>query len=135
MRVDVHTVLFDGDCGFCRWSLALILCWDRRRLLRPVALQDADADRLLTGMPEAKRMASWHLVGPDGMVLSAGSAAGPLVRLLPGGGPLAALFERFPRVTEAGYRWIAEHRSVPGRLLTKRAKNWADTRIEERARG
>jgi predicted DCC family thiol-disulfide oxidoreductase YuxK len=133
-RVDVHTILFDGSCGFCRWSLALILRWDRGRLLRPVSLEDVEADRLLTGMPEAVRMASWHLVRPDGVVLSAGSAAGPLFRLLPGGGPLASLFERFPRLTEAGYRCIAQHRNVPGRLLTERAKERADRQIEERAR-
>lgn len=25
------TVIYDPDCGFCRWSLALLLSWDRRR--------------------------------------------------------------------------------------------------------
>ena len=29
------TLLYDRDCGFCRWSLAWFLCWDRRHVLRP----------------------------------------------------------------------------------------------------
>jgi predicted DCC family thiol-disulfide oxidoreductase YuxK len=28
------TVLYDSDCGFCRWSLAMILSADRRHALR-----------------------------------------------------------------------------------------------------
>ena len=34
------TVLYDGDCGFCKWSLAKLLAWDRRGALRPLPLQD-----------------------------------------------------------------------------------------------
>ena len=60
-----------------------------------MALQDERAVALLSGMPEAERMASWHLVRPDGAVSSAGAAAPTLLRLLPGGAPLAAFAERF----------------------------------------
>ena len=66
-------VLYDGDCGFCRSSLALILAWDRHRRLRPVALQDPESDRLLPGLSPQERMASWHLVSADGSVRSAAS--------------------------------------------------------------
>lgn len=127
-----YVVLYDRDCGFCRWSLGLILRWDRRRVLRPVALQNPEADELLAGMPDDERMASWHLVAPAGEVRSAGAAAGPLVRMLPGGGPLAALFERFPRATERGYRWVADHRSWFGRALPDAARARADSLISER---
>ena len=24
-------ILFDNDCGLCRWSLSKLLAWDRRR--------------------------------------------------------------------------------------------------------
>ena len=127
-----HAVLYDRDCGFCRWSLGLILRWDRRRVLRPVALQDADADRLLAGMPQEERMASWHLVALGGEIRSAGAAAGPLLRLLSGGRPLAALLERFPRATDRGYRWVADHRSLFGKLVAERSKERADALILER---
>ena len=37
-------ILFDNDCGFCRWSLSKLLAWDRHGWLRPVALQSEQAD-------------------------------------------------------------------------------------------
>ena len=111
------TILFDSDCGFCRWSLARILAWDRRRALRPVALQDPEADELLAALPAEERTASWHLVAADGRVHSGGAAFPPLLRLLPGGRPLAALAAAFPGATDRGYRWIARNRGRLGRVV------------------
>jgi predicted DCC family thiol-disulfide oxidoreductase YuxK len=127
-------ILYDEDCGFCRTCLALVLAWDRRRQLRPVPLQDPEADRLLAGMPEERRMASWHLVAPAGEVRSAGAAFPPLLRLLPGGRPFAALAARFPRATERGYALVAANRSRFGRVVPGRAKRRADALIERLSR-
>jgi predicted DCC family thiol-disulfide oxidoreductase YuxK len=110
----------------------VILRWDRSRALRPLALQDPEADELLAGVPEAERMASWHLVDPGGGVRSAGPAAAALFRLLPGGRPIAALLERFPGAADRGYRWVAGHRSLFGRLVTEGAKRRADALIARR---
>jgi predicted DCC family thiol-disulfide oxidoreductase YuxK len=110
-----------------------VLEWDRRRALRPVALQDPEAQRLLAGLGEEDRMASWHLVASDGRVLSGGAAFAPLGRLLPGGRPLAALAERFPRAAERAYRLVADHRSALGRLVTRGAAGRARRRIETRS--
>jgi predicted DCC family thiol-disulfide oxidoreductase YuxK len=118
-------ILYDADCGFCRWSLGVLLAWDRRGALRPVALQDAEAEQLLWELPAAERMESWHLV-------TAGAAAGPLLRRLPGGRPLAALLARFPNATERAYRWVADHRSALSRVVPRRAVTGADRRIEAR---
>lgn len=126
------TVLYDADCGFCRWSLAKLLRWDRRGVLRPVALQDPEAPSALPGMSEKDRMASWHLVDSDGEVESAGAALPGLLRLLPGGTPLAVLAARAPKLRDRGYRWVAEHRSWFGRLISERAKRRADLRISAR---
>jgi predicted DCC family thiol-disulfide oxidoreductase YuxK len=60
-------ILYDADCGFCRWATDKLLAWDRRRRLRPVALQDPEAEKLLPGMPEEQKMGSWHLVS-DGRI-------------------------------------------------------------------
>src|SRR4029453_5057516 len=97
------TLLYDRDCGFCRWCLGKVLAWDRPRSLRPVALQSEEAERLLTGMPEEGRRASWHLVDDDGTVRSAGAAFSGLFRLLRGGAPFAALTSRAPRMTDRAY--------------------------------
>jgi predicted DCC family thiol-disulfide oxidoreductase YuxK len=122
-------ILYDDDCGFCRWSLGLLLAWDRRGALRPVALQDPEASELLRDIPPEERMKSWHLVTESG-VRSAGDALSPLLRHLPGGAPWARAFERFPRATERGYRFIAGKRSRFGKLLPGRAVRRADARID-----
>lgn len=61
-------------------------------------------------MDEERKLASWHLVTADGKVYSAGAAFPPLLRLLPGGRPLAALTAAFPRLTERGYQHVARTR-------------------------
>ena len=111
-----HPLLYDPDCGFCRVCVAVLLRWDRDRRLRPVPGENLD---------------SWQLILPDGTVLSAGDAFPALFRLLPGGAPLALLTEKFPRASEAGYRWVADHRSGFGRLLPAAARRWADRVISE----
>lgn len=128
--VSRHALLYDNDCGFCRWALGWILRWDRKGELRPVALQDPEADLLLKDVPD--RMSSWHLVDPDGGVNSAGPALAPLFRLLPGGAPLAAVADRFPGAAGRGYRWVADHRSWFGKPVTAAAKRRADALIDER---
>ncbi len=82
---DRHLILYDAECGFCRRSLGWILRWDRRGELEPVALQDPRAAELLADLEPEERMDSWHLVSPAGERWSAGAAAAPLLRLLPGG--------------------------------------------------
>jgi predicted DCC family thiol-disulfide oxidoreductase YuxK len=110
-------VLYDRDCGFCKWTLDKILGWDRKHRLRSVAIQSEEGNRVLAAIDAAKRLDSWHLVTDDGALYSAGAAAGPLARLLPGGRPLAALFGAFPGLTESAYRYVARHRDRWARLI------------------
>jgi predicted DCC family thiol-disulfide oxidoreductase YuxK len=124
-------VLYDEDCGFCRWSLAKLLAWDRQGRLRPVAIQSTEGGRLLAGLSEEQMLASWHLVC-EGRRYSAGAAFPPLLRLLPGGAPLARLSAAMPRLSERGYACVARHRGRFGGLLTDRAKDRADERIGRR---
>ena len=119
--MELAVILFDNDCGFCRWSLSKILAWDRLGRLRPVALQSPEADELLKGMGPERRMASWHLVARDGGTYSGGGAVSPLARLLPAGAPIASLASAFPRTTDRAYRWVSEHRDRLGRALGERA--------------
>ena len=111
------TVLYDQDCGFCKWSLDKILAWDRSRKLRPVPIQSEEGQRLLASIPEERRLDSWHLVEPSGEVRSAGVAAAPLFGTLPGGRPLAAAARAFPGATERAYRTVAGNRDRLARLL------------------
>lgn len=110
-------VLYDEDCGFCKWSLDKVLAWDRRRALRPVAIQSDEGSRLLAAVPESERLDSWHLALSSGELHSAGAAAAPLAERLPGGKPLAFAFRRFPKITERSYRFVARHRGRFARLV------------------
>ena len=125
-------ILYDADCGFCRWSLGWVLRWDRAHRLEPVALQDPRAAGLLAEIEPELRLASWHLVGADGGVASAGAAAAPLLRLLPGGAAPAWLFERAPGVVERAYARIAGARGLLGRRLSAAAIARADRLIAAR---
>jgi predicted DCC family thiol-disulfide oxidoreductase YuxK len=127
-------VLYDADCGVCVWTVAKILSLDRKRRIEPVALQSPEANRLLRGIDPDRRMASWHLVGPDGEIHSAGAGFAPLARQLPGGGPVAAVVSRFPRATERAYRSVAGRRVALGRLLGSGARRRSRERVERRAR-
>jgi predicted DCC family thiol-disulfide oxidoreductase YuxK len=131
------TVIYDADCGFCKFSLALLLVWDRggkgrgRRepgpgVLRPLPLGTAEADRLLADLTPARRNASWHLVDSSGRRNSAGAALAPALTLLPGGRGPAALIARMPHLTERGYRWVVDHRGLLGRFVPNAARRWAD---------
>lgn len=115
-----NVLLYDSDCGFCRWSVDKVLAWDRKNRLRPVALQEPEADQLLPDIDPETKMASWHLVTADGRVFSGGAVAPPLLRLLPGGRPLAAIAAAFPGATERAYRWVSRNRDRFGRLAGAR---------------
>jgi predicted DCC family thiol-disulfide oxidoreductase YuxK len=133
MAMNSTILIYDSDCGFCRWSLGKILAWDRRRAVRPVALGTPEANRLLAEVPAAERPRSWHLVEEAGTVHSAGAGFEPLFRLLPGGGPFAAIAARLPGATESGYRFVSGNRSIWGKFVTEGAKRRADARIRERS--
>lgn len=115
------TLLYDADCGFCRWSSDRIRRWDRRGSLRVIPIQSSEGQTLLGDMDEERKMASWHLVGEDGVVHSAGAGAAPLFRLLPGGKPLAMMAGLFPKSTDRLYRLIARNREKFGRMLGEQA--------------
>lgn len=125
-------VLYDGDCGFCKWLLAGLLRFDRAERLRPIALQRPEAEALLADLDPGRRMESMHVVAPDGTRASAGEALPALLGLLRGGRAPAAVLARFPRLTSAGYRWVATHRIGISRFVPRRAKQRAAERVRER---
>jgi predicted DCC family thiol-disulfide oxidoreductase YuxK len=117
----MYTLLYDADCGFCRWSVSRILSWVRRGLLRAVPLDDPEAGRVLGDMDQEQRFSSWHLVTPEGLIYSAGRAVPVLLRVLPGGRPAAAIAEALPGLVEWAYRWVARNRHRLTRLTRTEA--------------
>jgi predicted DCC family thiol-disulfide oxidoreductase YuxK len=127
-------LLYDADCGFCRWSLAWVLRADRRRRVSPLALDTDQANARLSDLPPDEREASWHLLAPDGRRWSAGYAAPPLLRLLPGGRLPAAVLAAAPDLVNRAYRWVADHRSAFSKLIPERGRVRADEVISSRQR-
>lgn len=110
-------VLWDGDCGFCQRSVE----WARRR--------DADGEfcfvpyQLAPSPPVTPELAracahAVHVVTADRRVLRAGRACLYVLGQL-GWTRRAKLLQLPPLVwlVELGYRWVAAHRDLAGRLL------------------
>jgi predicted DCC family thiol-disulfide oxidoreductase YuxK len=114
-------LLYDEDCGFCRWGVDRLLRLDRRHELEAIPIQNREGADLLSSMTPAERLESWHVRSPDGRVWSAGRAVPVILRLLPGGKGLASVTDRFPRTVDRSYRLIARNRSTLGRLIGARA--------------
>ena len=118
-------LVYDADCGVCKFILARVLELDRAGRYRPLALQDPRAAELLPGLSEEERMRSFHIVDPDGTVHSAGDGLAELVPLL----------DRAPRgVSERAYWLVAGNRTRLGKLIPAAAKRQAQRRIDAAAR-
>jgi len=75
-------LLYDADCRFCRFVARTVVRLDREERVAFLPLQDDEARGLLADLPEAERMASIHLVEPDGQRYSRGAALTRLIRRL-----------------------------------------------------
>jgi predicted DCC family thiol-disulfide oxidoreductase YuxK len=123
------TLLYDADCGFCKWVVALLLRWDRDGRLTPASIQGARGESLLGDLPPAERLAAVHLITAHGERLSGGAVAGPLLRLLPGGAIPARAAELAPALTRRAYAWVADHRSQISKAVPAQVKRRASERV------
>ena len=131
---DKLTVLYDNDCGFCRWTLAMLLRRDRERRLLPLPIQSPEGERLLAAMSEPERLRSAHVVTPDGRVWSGGEGVAPIAGELVGSGAArAARALRLP--LRAGYRVVASNRTRLSKLMPPGARDAATAEIEEHRAG
>lgn len=115
------TVLIDDDCGFCRWSAARLRSWDRRGALRFETIQGRTGRELLRALPVDRRLEAMHAVTRAGTVRTGGAALPDILRVLPGGAPIARLAASAPGLTERAYRAVAARRDRLGRMLGQTA--------------
>src|SRR5438034_6118413 len=111
MRAERPTLIYDGECGFCRKCVDLVLRRDREHRLEVVPFQDRERVARF-GIPLPALAAAMHLVLPDGRVFAGADAAPEILRLLPGKRWLAGGF-RLPGVRSVArrlYAWIARRR-------------------------
>ena len=119
-------VLFDRECGFCRWSVAWLVRLDHSLALVPVAIQSDRGQRLLESVPEQLRLESAHVVDSEGRLFSGGDAAPVIVAKLRGGQAVAPLFRLAPGLTRAAYRAVAANRQSVGRFVPESSRAHAD---------
>ncbi|HYJ61270.1 MAG TPA: DUF393 domain-containing protein [Actinomycetota bacterium] len=108
-------VLYDGDCGFCRWSADRLRAWDRRGRLTFGRIQDAGES--LGPVSPTDRLVTAHAVEPDGRIWSGGAAMTRIAAEIPAGAPLAWVGRRWPGLAEAAYRAIVDRRERLGAWL------------------
>jgi len=111
MDVDRATLIYDGECGFCRQAVALVSQWDRERRVTLIPFQEQGRVAAFR-IPLPALAAAMHLVLADGRVLAGADAAPDLLRLLPGKRWLASVFA-LPGVLPAArriYAWVARRR-------------------------
>jgi predicted DCC family thiol-disulfide oxidoreductase YuxK len=124
-------LLYDGDCRFCRWSVAWVHDRDSRGVLKPVPILSRTGAELLSDLAPADRLKSIHVIRGDGTRLSGGEAVPVVLDALPGWQRLAGLTRVSPTATDAAYRFVARHRDSFSRLLFSSSKRAADAKLRE----
>jgi len=112
-------VLYDDDCGSCRWSADRLRAWDRRGRLAFASIQASD--EALRAVPAAERLDAMHVVDASGRIWTGGAAVTRLLAEVPGGGLLAAVGRNWPDLAERVYRAAARRRATFSRLLGAQA--------------
>lgn len=114
-RAPRHTLVFDGDCGFCRRSVRHLQIMDLYGTTDMVAYQDVkNLSGLHADLDEEKAKQRVYLIEPDGEMHGGFFAFRRFCFLMPMMYPLVVIFF-FPGSGIIGpwvYRWIAGHRSL-----------------------
>ncbi len=108
------TLIYDGECSFCRRQVERVERWDTRGRIRTVSFQKVDLARYGVSRQAAEQ--AMHLVAPTGVVWRGAEAARELLRLLPVGRLLVWLFSVPGAMfgAERVYRGIARRRHRRG---------------------
>jgi len=119
-------VLYDAECGFCRWAMAWAITQDRGGALIAVPIQSPLGSELLVDVLASDRLRSAHVLDEDGRLYSGGAAAAEVLSVLAPTRALGRLAHRLPRSTALVYRVCAAQRQSFGRLVGREARERAD---------
>ena len=114
------SLLWDGDCGFCRRSVEWVQRRDTRGAIRAVPYQEAPSPPMTPELRAACSRAV-HLITPDGRTLRAGRACLEVLRRI--GFPFWASLLSIPPLVwavELGYWLVARNRMLASRFLFRR---------------
>lgn len=105
------TLVYDGDCAFCRRWIERLRRWDPHGEIAVVPLQQTDRVAAFR-IPHAALEEAMHLILPDGRVFAGAAATPEILRRLRGRRWLAWAFAvpGVPWVAARVYRWVARRR-------------------------
>lgn len=123
-------VLYDADCGFCRWAMAWAVRRDHHHLLVTAPIQSPLGCELLVDVLPNDRLRSAHVVRDDGCRCSGGAAAADVLSALPPTRALGRLARSLPRTAALLYGVVAARRKSFGYLVGDEARRRADDLLE-----
>jgi predicted DCC family thiol-disulfide oxidoreductase YuxK len=123
-------VLYDDDCGFCRWSMAWALRHDDGKRLIAVPIQSPLGAELLAELDEHERLRSAHVIDKRGARRSGGAAAADVLSALAPTRALGRLANLAPAPTSLLYGFVASHRHGVGRFVGERGRRNADELLD-----
>jgi predicted DCC family thiol-disulfide oxidoreductase YuxK len=91
-----HILAYDVDCGPCTRFKRIVDLLDARHRIDFLSLHKADKLGLLKGIPHPMRYTSFHLICPDGEILSGADGLVRLVAILPLGNQISKLIALTP---------------------------------------
>lgn len=111
-----HVLVYDGDCGFCRTSVAVIQRY-ARTIVELKTFDEVEGTGLLTQLDPEEIAASAHYVRPNGIEFHGGEAMTKALRLVPAG-QLFAVLDLWPVsvLREAVYSIVAGNRRFFSRV-------------------
>ncbi|MDY6817081.1 MAG: DCC1-like thiol-disulfide oxidoreductase family protein [Halobacteriales archaeon] len=113
------TLVYDDDCGFCTWWADLLRDHSDIRLVGFSELTDDLRDRLPADYRECSHLIDGDEVYSCGASIEEaflrsdlGADARPIVQF-------ARHFEEYQDLRERGYRFVADHRDLWGKVISK----------------
>ena len=108
-----YTVIYDGDCGVCSRSVALLTKWDRNHDLDVIPSQAPGVRQRFPWIPARAYVESVQVIRTsDGRTWQAAAALEELLEVLPKGRLISWLFSvPFARpLADKFYKWFARDR-------------------------
>ena len=91
-----YLLVYDSDCGPCSRFSNVIRWLDKYGRVKYSSLIGAGEQGLLDRVPKESRYKSFHLISPEGSILSGSFAIPILIGLFPLGSGVASLIRRVP---------------------------------------
>jgi predicted DCC family thiol-disulfide oxidoreductase YuxK len=124
-------ILYDADCGFCRWTVAWALKRDTRGVLDTITIQSDEATGMLADLDPVQRLRSMHVMHDNDRRESGGAAMRAVLEALPSTRRAAWFAAVWPQAADVLYTVVARNRRHFGRFVSAAARQRADALLQD----